>query len=114
MKKDCTEWGKTIWVREFEWVPQLKKYVAEIILSKPEERWIILERDNFTCQICGATPTDSSQLHVDHIIPKSKGGSNMPSNLQTLCASCNLKKGSKVENELNKIGNNDKFQDVEK
>lgn len=53
-------------------------------------RWEIWERDNFTCQHCGAR----SHLSVDHIIPESKGGSLDPANLQTLCRRCNSRKGA--------------------
>jgi len=35
-------------------------------------------------------------LTFDHITPKSKGGSNNPSNLQTMCERCNVKKGNKI------------------
>ena len=54
-------------------------------------------RDNFTCVKCGAKPADLSELHMDHIVPISKGGLTIWDNLQTLCAECNLKKGNKIE-----------------
>lgn len=54
-------------------------------------RWFILERDNFRCRACGAT-ADDAKLHVDHIVPVSKGGRTEESNLQVLCAECNLGK----------------------
>ena len=56
-------------------------------------RYTVLRRDSFKCQYCGAT-SDSTKLHVDHIIPYSKGGSNDISNLITSCMKCNLGKSN--------------------
>jgi DNA-directed RNA polymerase subunit RPC12/RpoP len=55
-------------------------------------RWEILQRDNFACQYCGRTPQDGAKLQVDHIIPKSRGGTNEKENLITACLECNLGK----------------------
>lgn len=57
-------------------------------------RFITLQRDNFKCCACGASPAKdpSVELHVDHIIPWSKGGETVIDNLQTLCSKCNLGK----------------------
>lgn len=49
----------------------------------------IFERDNYRCVKCGKT----ANLTVDHIIPFSAGGKTEETNLQTLCRSCNSKKG---------------------
>lgn len=53
--------------------------------------------NGFTCQMCGAVagelhPYDSTRktrLHIGHIIDKSKGGSDDPSNLRAICSVCN-------------------------
>jgi hypothetical protein len=58
-------------------------------------RYQILTRDKSTCQCCGAKACDGVQLHVDHIKPVSKGGTNIFENLQTLCRDCNLGKSNK-------------------
>ena len=57
-------------------------------------RWKVLQRDHFTCCKCGASPAIKMgiELHVDHIIPWSKGGQTSMDNLQTLCSKCNLGK----------------------
>ena len=57
-------------------------------------RFKVLQRDNFKCCACGASPAKdpSVELHVDHIIPWSKGGETIIENLQTLCSKCNLGK----------------------
>jgi 5-methylcytosine-specific restriction protein A len=57
----------------------------------PDIRWQVWERDNFTCRKCGSR----QNLTVDHIVPKSKGGSDRLSNYQTLCAKCNTSKGAR-------------------
>lgn len=59
-------------------------------------RYDILKRDGYRCKICGATAADGVKLHVDHIIPVSKGGRTEPGNLQTLCERCNLGKSNKL------------------
>ena len=60
-------------------------------------RYDVLQRDRFKCTICGAGQTDGVKLHVDHIIPVSKGGKTERDNLRTLCERCNLGKGNKYD-----------------
>jgi len=63
----------------------------------------VLERDKYTCQMCGRNRHEGVKLEVDHIIPVSKGGSNNMSNLQTLCFDCNRGKSAKIlPNQMNK------------
>ncbi len=61
----------------------------------------ILARDNFTCCGCRRSgPKDGVVLHVDHILPRSKGGTDEVANLQTLCAKCNLGKSNRDNTRL--------------
>lgn len=59
-------------------------------------RFKVLQRDNFKCCICGASPAKdpSVVLHIDHKKPWSKGGETVLDNLQTLCEKCNLGKSN--------------------
>ena len=59
-------------------------------------RFKVFKRDNFKCCICGASPAKDPdvELHVDHIIPWSKGGETVYENLQTLCSKCNIGKSN--------------------
>lgn len=52
-------------------------------------RFLILERDNFTCRYCGRSVSQGVVLHVDHVQPKSQGGSDSADNLVTACYECN-------------------------
>ena len=75
-------------------------------------RYDILSRDNFTCVICGASSKQGARLHVDHIVPVSKGGKSEPSNLRTLCERCNIGKSNKIETASSQLVNstlNDSF-----
>ena len=65
-------------------------------LMTPALRKQIMERDNYTCQICGKYMPDEVGLHIDHIIPVAKGGKSVPSNLQVLCSKCNGSKKDKI------------------
>jgi 5-methylcytosine-specific restriction endonuclease McrA len=59
-------------------------------------RFRILMRDGFTCKKCGRSPIKERdiELHVDHIIPWSKGGETIHENLEAKCSRCNLGKGN--------------------
>jgi len=62
-----------------------------------ETRAFVLDRNGFTCQMCGAVagephPYDSTRmtrLHIGHIVDKSMGGSDDSSNLRAICSVCN-------------------------
>lgn len=59
-------------------------------------RFQIFKRDHYRCQLCGVAATDGPhvRLEVDHIIPRSRGGTDDPSNLLTMCFGCNRGKGT--------------------
>ncbi len=60
------------------------------------QRFRILVRDGFRCKACGASPLiqPGVELHVDHILPWSKGGETTDDNLESKCKQCNLGKGN--------------------
>lgn len=58
-------------------------------------RYKVLHRDKSRCQKCGRTPNDGIKLHIDHIIPHSKNGLTVLSNLRTLCSKCNIGRSNK-------------------
>ena len=56
-----------------------------------DKRLAIYARDGFTCVYCNT----ASNLSLDHLKPRSKGGNNDPRNLVTACRPCNLSRGDK-------------------
>lgn len=62
-----------------------------------ETRALVLDRNGYTCQMCGAAagephpfdPSRKTRLHIGHIQDKSMGGSDDPSNLKAVCSVCN-------------------------
>lgn len=59
-------------------------------------RFRVLQRDEFRCQYCGGTPDKGYELHVDHILPRSKGGKTELENLITACRECNIGKSDTI------------------
>ena len=68
----------------------------ERAISK-ETRAFVLDRNGFTCQMCGAAagephpydPSRKTRLHIGHIIDKTQAGTDDPSNLRAICSICN-------------------------
>lgn len=56
-------------------------------------RFLILERDRFTCRYCGRSAPDVV-LHIDHVHAWAAGGSHTPDNFVTACSDCNLGKAT--------------------
>lgn len=81
------------------------EYLLEVAKPQPafaraiskETRAFVLDRNGFTCQMCGAVagephPYDEkrkTRLHIGHVIDKSLGGSDEASNLKAICSVCN-------------------------
>ncbi len=65
-------------------------------ISKETRAWV-LERNGYTCQMCGLAAGDSDPFHsnrtvrltMGHILDKSKGGDDSPQNLRAICTNCN-------------------------
>lgn len=113
--------GRTEWARRVRELRQLEgydirtdkddsalkpgQYMLASIKPRPvfadsiskETRAYVLDRNGFTCQMCGAAagephPTDpnmKTRLHIGHIIDLSQGGTNDDTNLRALCSVCN-------------------------
>jgi 5-methylcytosine-specific restriction endonuclease McrA len=68
--------------------PRLKLSVEEYNLLRRR----VLERDGWRCQDCGS----SKNLHIHHLVKRSKLGDDVEGNLVTLCASCHSKQHGRV------------------
>jgi 5-methylcytosine-specific restriction endonuclease McrA len=76
---------------------RLLKYVKYKVRNIRVNRTRIFRRDNDECVYCGST----KQLTLDHVIPRSRGGSNSWDNLVTCCHNCNVRKSNKTPQEAN-------------
>ena len=62
-----------------------------------EVREYLLDKFKRTCVYCGIQKV---RFEIDHIVPKSRGGTNRVTNLALSCSPCNLKKGSRTADEF--------------
>lgn len=112
----ASEWGRRLReLRDEEGYPILShkdsaglkpgEYILESTHRRPafkrgiskETRAIVLERNGYTCQMCGVAAGDPDPFHsgrtirltLGHIKDKSKGGEDIPSNLRAVCSNCN-------------------------
>lgn len=59
----------------------------------------ILLRDRYTCQFCGRV-LPASELTLDHVVPRSRGGHTDWDNLVACCHACNNRKGDRLPEEV--------------
>jgi len=74
---------------------RLLRYIRHYTRQLRANRNRIYKRDGYECVYCGS----SRNLTLDHVIPKSRGGSNSWTNLVTSCQKCNLKKADRTPEE---------------
>ncbi len=74
---------------------RLLNYVKYRLRKIRTNRRRLYQRDGNRCGYCNSTHT----LTIDHVIPKSKGGSNDWTNIVTCCYKCNLKKADRTPQE---------------
>ena len=86
----CLSCGRPFYARR----PTTRRCPAHQQAQRSARPWrrtraAVLERDGARCHWCGQPAT-----HVDHLVARSEGGSDSPSNLVASCSSCNLKRGA--------------------
>lgn len=78
---------------------RLLKYIKHFSRTLRPNRNRIYKRDGHQCVYCGST----KNLTLDHVMPKSRGGTNDWTNLVTSCFKCNLKKSNKTPEEAKMV-----------
>ena len=68
---------------------------TEVIFSRQN----LLLRDGYRCQYCGKLLKSPKDRTIDHVIPKSRGGKTVWTNVVLCCKKCNLKKGDRTPEE---------------
>jgi len=82
---------KVLLLREYDQLP-----VQEVRFS----RETLFERDNYRCQYCG-NHFEESQLNMDHVIPRDRGGRTSWENIVTSCIKCNSRKANRLPHQAN-------------
>ena len=77
-------------------VIRLRQFVRVPYRELPLTRRNLFQRDSHRCQYCGY---GGSQLSIDHVLPRSRGGGDTWDNVTTACLPCNVRKGSRTPRE---------------
>jgi len=92
------------WIRAVHFEIQVPKVIRLLRYDRLPSRMIrlsrhaLLARDEHRCQYCGRR-FPSNQLSLDHVIPKSRGGTTTWENVVCCCLACNIKKGGRTPQE---------------
>ena len=77
-------------------VIRLRNYIRVPYKEIPLTRRNLMHRDQYTCQYCKSKTHD---LTIDHVVPKSRGGTDSWDNVVASCQKCNVKKGNRTPKE---------------
>lgn len=94
------------WIRTVRYDLAVPRIIRVLTFSKLPRQEIkfnrrnIFARDNHTCQYCGKR-LKPSDLSLDHVIPRSRGGSTSWDNIVSACRACNVRKGRRTPAEAN-------------
>jgi CRISPR/Cas system Type II protein with McrA/HNH and RuvC-like nuclease domain len=80
---------------------RLLNYIRHFSRGLRPNRNRIYKRDGYECVYCGS----KRSLTLDHVVPKSRGGTNDWTNLVTSCMKCNLKKANRTPEEAKMVMN---------
>ncbi len=92
------------WLKTFSIPIEIPKIIRLMVYDKFPRNTVrfnkknVIARDKNRCQYCGKR-FPSSELSLDHIFPKSRGGKNSWTNIVTACHKCNKNKGGKTPQE---------------
>jgi 5-methylcytosine-specific restriction endonuclease McrA len=95
------DWIRT--VRVYIAVPRIVRVLTFSKLPRQDvkfNRRNLFARDNNTCQYCGKRFT-TSQLSLDHVVPRSQGGGSTWENIVCACLKCNVRKGGRTPMQAN-------------
>lgn len=81
-------------------VVRLLRYVKHRMARVKFSRQNVYARDGYLCQYCGV-PGTKSELSLDHVLPRSRGGVTSWENITTCCVRCNREKGARTPEEAN-------------
>jgi len=74
----------------------LRHFVRVPYRQVPLTRRNVFHRDGHTCQYCGS---GHEPLSIDHVLPRSRGGSDTWENVATACLPCNVRKANRTPRE---------------
>lgn len=77
-----------------------QEFKRHAVPNKAATMQALFDKQRAKCMYCGKEKHEANDLHLDHKIPVSLGGSNDLSNLQLLCGSCNSRKGNIKDDEF--------------
>ncbi|HID77159.1 MAG TPA: HNH endonuclease [Planctomycetaceae bacterium] len=92
------------WIRAVNFEIQVPRVIRLLFFDRLPKRSFrlnrhsVLARDEHRCQYCGRR-YPASQLSMDHVIPRSRGGTTSWDNVVCACLKCNVKKGGRTPQE---------------